>query len=163
RPVFASRLRPLLILVILIAATFLFERPAGVTAEQNAARAKRDPIQPSEMAHLFASLGDTPNARDKSSSEAPAQAQFIREKATTTVKDSDLELHVSSPPFNPTFSTTGAGVELIGTATGPNQIIQISSSSNLGEFGIAHGSSSWRSERIPLATGNNSITVTATE
>src|SRR6266404_701757 len=123
-------------------------------AEQNAARSKPGPVQLSEIAH-FSPL--------KSSSEAPAQPQFIGEKATTTIKDSDLELHVLSPPFNPTFTTTGAGVELIGTATGPNQIIQISWSSNLGEFGIAQGSSSWRSGRIPLATGNNSITMTATD
>jgi M6 family metalloprotease-like protein len=163
RPVFASPLWALQVLVILIAATFLFERPAGVTAEQNAARATRDPVQSPERAHLLPSLGHTPNARDKSSSEAPAQPQFIGEKATTATKDADLELHVLSPPFSPTFRTTGAGVELIGTATGPNQIIQISWSSNLGEFGIAQGSSSWRSGRIPLTTGNNSITVTATD
>src|SRR2546422_871614 len=56
--------------------------------------------------------------------------------------------------------TSATWTQLSGMA---NQIIPISWSSNLGEFGIAKGTSTWRSGRIPFAIGDNVVRVTATD
>jgi len=145
-----ARLAPVLVLIILLTAAFVFERSEGKTVKQ-------------EMRPKVGSDQSRETRSGQSVIQTLSQLPRPGTNAETTIGSTDLELQVLSPPFNPTFRTTGAGVELIGTATGPNQIIQISWSSNLGEFGIAQGSSSWRSGRIPLATGNNSITVTGTD
>lgn len=75
----------------------------------------------------------------------------------------ETEIQVLSPPFDPDFTTTGAGVELVGSVTGPNPIVQVTWSDNRGNFGIAQGAASWRSGRIPLTPGRNAITITAVD
>ena len=84
-------------------------------------------------------------------------------KAVTATRDKSLEIQITSPPFNPVFRTTGGGVELTGTATGPNAIAQVTWSNNYGDSGVAQGTSTWRSGRIPLQLGTNEITVTVTD
>jgi hypothetical protein len=92
---------------------------------------------------------------------AGASRRVQSKQPASGIHNQAVEVVVLSPPFNPTFKTTGAAVELVARTTGPNQIVNVSWHTDGGTKGSAVGRDIWRSGRIPLVLGMNHVTVTA--
>lgn len=70
---------------------------------------------------------------------------------------------ITSPASGDDMETPDVAVILEGTAFSAAPIVSVSWSTTKGDKGTASGTESWKSGSIPLATGENQITVTATD
>ncbi len=78
---------------------------------------------------------------------------------------SDLEsptLRITTPAA-PTVSTTGGAIIVAGTASDNLRVASVNWRSNRGLSGTASGTASWTIAGLPLLTGRNEITVTASD
>ncbi len=71
---------------------------------------------------------------------------------------------ITSPTSSDTYTTTSSPISLGGTASDSTSgVSSITWSSNRGGFGIAIGTTNWSVTSINLSSGDNTITVTATD
>ena len=81
---------------------------------------------------------------------------------TVTVQPGGVTVSIQSPTSASTFSTNSSTVTLTGNATSTNgSITEVTWSNTQGQSGNASGTSSWSTPQISVATGSNSITISA--
>jgi len=95
----------------------------------------------------IAAIQDLYAARDSGGSPAPPQP---------------LTLTILDPAASP-FTTAAAQIDIAGATGGGSGDIQLRWSSDRGPSGIGPGTRQWRISSIPLGTGINDITVTASD
>jgi hypothetical protein len=83
------------------------------------------------------------------------------DEATLTGEQAGLSLTITSPISMSQMDTTDASVNLGGTASAEDGILQVSWANDRGGEGIATGKDSWQTANIGLQLGENTITVTA--
>ena len=75
--------------------------------------------------------------------------------------DGPVSITITSPVPGGTMETPDDTVTLAGTADSTSQVVSVSWTSDKGGEGKATGETSWQTEAITLAIGENTITVTA--
>ena len=158
-----SRLLSALGLITLLTSALIVGGPTGMTAGGGAAHDRKGSERQPRTAGAIppGPLGRSAPA-DPWGNALPGRRPAGK-VAAAAAGDSALDLQILSPPFNPIFRTTGGGVELSGVVNGSSLVTQVRWASNHGHVGVAEGTSSWRSGRIPLEPGINTITVTAAD
>ena len=68
---------------------------------------------------------------------------------------------IASPSSSGSYSTSGATVDVSGTASDNMGVTQVAWASDRGASGVATGTTTWSAAAVPLQGGNNTITVTA--
>ena len=70
---------------------------------------------------------------------------------------------IATPTATSTFAATSPFIALTGTSSDDGTVTQVAWSNNRGGSGTASGTTAWAAPVIPLQTGANVITVTATD
>ena len=86
---------------------------------------------------------------------------YAAQDTTTTTPGTPLAISIQSPAGSP-VTTTATSLAVSGTVAGGTGQSQVAWMSDRGSSGSATGSTSWAAA-VPLSTGNNVITVTATD
>jgi len=73
------------------------------------------------------------------------------------------QVTVTSPTTSGSYTTSRSKVNLAGTASDNIGVAQVTWSSSNGRSGTANGTTNWSARRITLSSGDNTITVTATD
>jgi hypothetical protein len=82
---------------------------------------------------------------------------------TLVVTRTSPEVTITGPTTSNTYTTDRSPLTITGTASDDVGIISVSWSNDRGESGKCSGTTSWTAVGIPLASGQNIITVTATD
>ncbi|MDH7603070.1 MAG: hypothetical protein QHI38_13095, partial [Armatimonadota bacterium] len=72
-------------------------------------------------------------------------------------------VNITQPTTQGTYTTNTPTVNLAGTATDDVAVVTVTWSSSSGASGNCTGTDNWTANNIPLAAGNNTITITATD
>jgi hypothetical protein len=93
-----------------------------------------------------------------------AAGQAATDTLTVTRTDSGAPaVAITAPTSQPTHSTSQATVALSGTASDDFGVSSVTWVSDRGGSGTAYGTTSWSIASVPLLSGTNTITVTATD
>jgi hypothetical protein len=82
---------------------------------------------------------------------------------TYTRETTNPLISITSPTSNPTHSTSNISLDIAGTASDNVAVTSVSWKNSRGGSGICSGTSSWSQDDIVLSSGQNVITVTASD